>query len=187
MNNMRFFIALDISEQSKKELMAVQRQLSEIVPDIKLTDLEKLHLTVAFIGEQDENLKEDLATILENSTSGVSPFLLTPSYIDGFPDIHHPHIFWMGIKGDTDKLFIIRERVKDGLRKMGLETDERRFIPHIALGKISNFELKEGQERNLEKIDIENLSPIPINTIKLYESIPNHGFHSHNTLAEVKL
>ncbi len=184
---MRFFIALDIPERNKRELESIQRQLNELVPNILLTDLEKLHLTIAFIGEQDERLVEHLAKIINEAIIGISPFLLTPCYIDGFPNIHKAHTFWMGVKGDTDKLLIIRERVKDGLKKLGLETDERRFVPHIALGKIKNFELREGQERALEKLDTENLSPITVDAIKLYESIPNHGFHNHNTLAEAKL
>ncbi len=184
---MRFFLALDIPDQNKKEILAVQRQLKELIPETKLTDFEKLHLTIAFIGEQDDSIKDALVTILEKSSEGLPPFLLTPAYIDGFPNLHTAHIFWMGIKGDIDKLFILRERIKDGLIKLGVGADERRFVPHIAIAKITNFELREGEERGLEKIDLMSLSPIPVSSVKLYQSIPNHGFHNHNTLAEILL
>ncbi len=184
---MRFFIALDLSETNKKELTFIQSKLKDVVPNVTLTDPLKLHLTIAFIGEQEDSFKDSLAQLLTDAASGIAPFILTPSFIDGFPNLHKAHTFFMGVKGDIEKLFILRERVKDGLIKLNLEADERRFIPHIAIAKIKDFELKEQEERGLEKIDLLSLSPIPISSIKLYQSIPNHGFHHHNTLAEVKL
>lgn len=184
---MRFFIALEIPEQSKAELAKVQARLKEIIPDIKLTDNDKLHLTIAFIGEQPDEQKQPLIDIISTASSGISTFQVTPSYVDGFPSLHNAHILWMGVKGDIDKLFILRERVKDGLKTLNLNTDERRFVPHIALGKIKNFILTPAQEHELEKLDMQNFASITVSSIKLFESTPQDSFHIHNTLAEIRL
>lgn len=185
---MRFFIALEIPDQSRRQLKIVQKKLGQVIPGIRLTDNEKVHLTVAFVGEQDESLKDALTDVMQKATFGIAPFEVTPAYIDGFPELHHSRTFWVGVKGDIDKLFIIRERVKDGLVKLNLNTDERRYIPHIAIAKINKgFRLKPHQEVELEKIMSVPFDPIEITSIKLFESIPEHGFHIHNTLAEIKL
>lgn len=186
---MRFFIALEISDNCRESLQTVQSDLQQIVPDIRLTNNEKLHLTIAFIGEQPDSMVNNFIDIIKEAVAGISPFPIIPAYIDAFPNLHHPHTFWVGVKGDIDKLFVIRERIKDGLANLGLDTDDRRYIPHIAVGKVnSQYVLSEHQEQQLQEMAIKEDSPsINITSIKLFESIPEEGFHKHNTLAEIPL
>lgn len=185
---MRFFIALEIPDESKDQLKQIQDKLKEIIPLVRVTDNNKLHLTIAFIGEQPPELKIRLAEVMTKAVANIPPFEITPAFIDGFPNLHQAKIFWVGIKGDIDKLFIIRERIKDLLSDLLSESDERRYIPHIALAKVKNFNLKKVQEEKLESLLVnQNLAPIKVDSIKLFESIPNHGLHKHNTLAEVSL
>jgi 2'-5' RNA ligase len=184
---MRFFISLEIPPNSQQELSVMQNKLLQIVPNIQLTNPAKLHLTIAFVGEQPDQLKEPLIEILSKSVAGIKPFTVTPAYIDGFPNLHQANVLWVGVKGDIDKLFRIRERVKDGLVALKMDADERRFIPHIALGKVGKFELTPNQELEIEKLEQISFKPIKVTSIKLFESIPNLGFHDHNTLAEIKL
>lgn len=184
---MRFFIALEIPDNSKSELSDLQRKLKSIIPQMKSTDSDKLHLTIAFIGEQPESLKEPLTEVMGQSTTGISPFTITPGYIDGFPHLHTAHTLWIGVKGDIDKLLLIRHKIKDGLTHLNLNTDERRFIPHIALGKLNNFSITPAQELDLQKLESQNFQPIRVQSIKLFESVPDHSLHTHNTLAEIKL
>ncbi|MBI4036504.1 RNA 2',3'-cyclic phosphodiesterase [Candidatus Daviesbacteria bacterium] len=184
----RFFIALEIPDQSRAQLEEVQQKLKQVIPQLRLTDPEKVHLTVAFVGEQNDNLQPDLVAVIQKATWEIAPFEVTPAYIDGFPNLHHSHTFWVGVKGDIDKLFIIRERVKDGLARLGIPTDERRYIPHIAIAKTAKgFKLKPPQEVELERLMQIPFDPIAISSIKLFASLPEHGFHTHNTLAEIKL
>ncbi len=184
---MRFFIALEIPESSREEIELVQKQIKDVIPQIKLTDPQKLHLTVAFIGEEPDSLTEDLTDILRKSAQGIAPFFITPAYIDGFPSLHHARTMWVGIKGDIDRLMVLRERVKDGLVDLHLEVDERRYVPHIAIGKIDNFHINSDQEKQLEDIMNKQFHPIQIVSLKLFESIPQEGFHQHNTLADIHL
>jgi RNA 2',3'-cyclic 3'-phosphodiesterase len=184
---MRFFISLEIPENSREQLAEVQNKLIQIIPSLKPTDPDKLHLTIAFVGEQPDQLKEPLIEVLNKSVDGIHPFTVTPAYIDGFPNLHHAHVVWVGVKGDIDKLFMVRERIKDGLISLKMDADERRFIPHIALGKTSSFDLIPEQELEIEKLEQLQFNPIQVTSIKLFESVPDHGLHSHNTLAEIKL
>jgi RNA 2',3'-cyclic 3'-phosphodiesterase len=184
---MRFFVALDIPEQSRLDLSAIQQSLQQLVPSAKLTDPSKLHLTIAFVGDHDEKLKPRLIEILEKASEGISFFTVTPSYIDGFPHLHGARVLWVGVKDDIDKLYHLRHHVKDGLKTLGLPVDERRFVPHIALAKLNNFKISKEIEKRLEEIMEKQFSPIEVTSVKLFESIPEHGFHQHNTLAEIKL
>lgn len=184
---MRFFIALEIPENSKLQLESVQQKLKDLIPPVRLTDPTKLHLTLAFVGEEPDSLKDSLTEVIKNSVSNIPSFELTPAYIDGFPDIHEPQTIWVGVKGDIDKLLLIRERIKDGLKDLGLLVDERRFTPHIAIAKIRDFHLDSRTENSLAGIMGKEFDPIKITRIKLFDSVADEGFHKHNTLAEIKL
>lgn len=184
---MRFFVALEIPPENLEELIVLQKQVKEILPEIQLTEPDKMHLTIAFIGDQDESLKTDLIKLITDAARGVSAFEVSPGIIDGFPNIHHPNVLWVGVNGEIDNLLVLRERVKDGLKQLRLVVDERRFTPHITLAKTRGEVITPAQEQALQELALEKFKSIGVSSIKLFESIPNHGFHSHNTLAEVKL
>lgn len=167
--------------------MAVQEKIKQLIPEIRLTDNDKLHLTIAFVGEHPEEVKDQLVSLLQQASQGISKFEITPAYIDGFPKLHHAHTLWVGVKGDIDKLMIITERIKDGLIGLHLGVDERRYLPHIAIAKVDDIELTPDLEDRLQRIMMEHFDPIQISSVKLFESIPENGFHSHNTLAEIEL
>ena len=200
---MRFFIALEIPSENIPQFQAIQSKLSILIPQARITNLDKIHLTLAFLGEQPEQLQAKLTEIIKNAAKDIPPFEVTPAYIDGFPNIHQPNILWVGVKGDIDKVLLIREGIKDGLEDLNLPIDERRFIPHITIAKFnSSFKVDRNLEVELEKLMAQAFDPIIITSIKLFESVPNQGhstlrdepsgsdsksFHPHNVLAEVQL
>lgn len=185
---MRFFIALEIPSENILQFQAIQARLHTLIPQVRLTNLEKIHLTLAFLGEQPDELKDQLRNTIQAAALGVSSFEVTPAYIDGFPNLHHPQVLWVGVKGDVDQVLLIRERVKDGLTQVNLPVDERRFLPHITIAKLnSHFRVDQNLEVELEKIMAQPFAPIKITSIKLFESIPSGSFHKHHTLAEIQL
>jgi len=185
---MRFFIAFEIPSQNIPSFQAIQDRLSKLIPQAKITDLDKIHLTLAFLGEQEDQLQEKLIEIIKKAVENIPSFEVTPAYIDGFPNIHEPNILWVGVKGDIDKILLIRERVKDGLQSLNLPVDERRFVPHITIAKLrEDIKVDQNLEVELQKLMTLPFDPIRISSIKLFESVPNEGFHSHNTLSEIKL
>lgn len=185
---MRFFIALEIPTENLAQFQSIQERLHTLIPQARISDVDKIHLTLAFIGEQEDSLKDKLIEIIKDATINMPVFEVTPAYIDGFPDIHHPQVIWVGVKGDIDKILLIREGIKDGLETLGLPVDERRFTPHISIAKLNNgFDISRKLEVEIEKIMAEAFDPIRITSIKLFESEPNEGFHKHNTLAEIQL
>lgn len=185
---MRFFIALHIPPENQFEIKLIQQEIISIFPEAKLTEPDKLHVTIAFIGEQPAQMEYGLTEIIKQAVIDIPAFDLTPGYIDGFPHLHNPHTLWIGVKDDIDKLFILRERIKDSLSLLNEPLDQRRYVPHIAIAKMPpDLQITSEQERKLEKIMQKNFKPIKIDSVKLYESIPDHDFHKHNTLAEIKL
>lgn len=185
---MRFFIALEIPEENRAEFQSIQARLHTLIPQAKLTNVDKIHLTLAFIGEQPDEFRDKLIDVIQKAVFQIPPFEITPAYMDGFPSLHQPNVLWIGVKGDIDKLFLVAERIKDELEYLQLPVSERRFVPHISIAKVnSGFTVDRALEENLEKVASNNFAPIRVSSIKLFESAPDGGLHKHNTLAEIKL
>ncbi len=184
---MRFFIALEITDQNRTQIRQIQQEVAQVLPEARLTNPEKLHLTLAFIGEQPDSLKERLVETLAKATRDIPPFEITPGYINGFPSLHHPNVLWIGVKGDIDRLIVIQQRLEDELTDLKLPVDTRPFMPHITIAKFNSPEISHKIEDQLREIMDRHLDPIYIDSIKLFESIPDSGLHSHNTLAEIRL
>lgn len=184
---MRFFIALEITNENRAQIKYIQQEVSKILPSARLTNINKFHLTLAFIGDQPNSLKERLIETMSKAVDTVSPFSVVPAYIGGFPHLHHCNVIWVGVRGDIDKLMIVQERIQTDLAYLHLPTDNRPFTPHITLVKQSGLVLDHILQDKLQKIMDRHFNPILIDSIKLFESIPDQGFHTHNTLAEIRL
>lgn len=184
---MRFFIALDLSRENSRQVQDIQTLLSTQIPQVKLTDSTNLHLTLAYVGEQPDQYKDKITEVIKNSCKGIPPFTVSPSFIDGFPDIHSAQVLWLGLKGEVGNLFVLRERIKDGLIDLRLVVDERRFSPHITIGKLSKTDISAEVEKRLQDVVNFPFSPIHVNSIKLFQSIAQNGVHTHNILSETKL
>lgn len=185
---MRYFIALEIPSGNRSQFQPIQDKLHTLIPQVRITNLNKIHLTLAFLGEQPDQLKDQLVEIIKKAVKDTPSFEVAPAYIDGFPNIHHANVLWIGVKGDIDKLLIIREYIKDSVESMHLPIDERRFVPHITIAKSNeNLQISHETETKLEEMMVDAFTPIQITSIKLFESEPDNGLHKHNTLAEIKL
>ena len=82
---------------------------------------------------------------------------------------------------------IIQERIQTDLVYLHLPTDNRPFTPHITIAKKQGLIIDGHLQDKLQKIMKQHFDPILIDSIKLFESIPEQGFHTHNTLAEIYL
>ncbi len=61
--SMRFFIALEIPSGNLAQFQAIQHSLHTLIPQSKLTDVDKIHLTLAFLGEQNPAIKDKFVNL----------------------------------------------------------------------------------------------------------------------------
>lgn len=184
---MRFFIALEIPELSKSQIRSVQQGLKALIPQIRLADTSKIHLTIAFPGDQADSLQNKLTQVIQEAVLGIDPFEVTPSFLGAFPNLDHPYTFWIGVKGGVLRLHLLQKRIKQALEDLNLPIDKRPYTPHIAIAKIQNYSLPKVMRVRVEELMQQPFNPIYITKVKLFESVPEGGFHTHNTLAEIEL
>ena len=159
----RLFVAIDLPEEINEQLADIGGHLD----GIRWYDAHQLHMTLKFIGEVQrvkfESIREKL-----NQING-DAFELTVDGLGYFPPKRHPRVIWAGVQ-ENAKLLGLQQDIEDVLSKEGIEPDNRKFKPHITLGKnIAVNKRKVEQFINDEGHDL-LIQQVPVNQFKLYSS-----------------
>jgi len=132
---MRTFIAIELPEEIKTILERIQNDLKQTHADVKWVNPENIHLTLKFLGEIDEDLIEQIRSILNGIAQKNSSFNICLSNLGVFPKLQYPRVIWIGITNDQPVIKIAEDLEKEMI-KIGLPAESRAFSSHITLGRV---------------------------------------------------
>jgi len=95
---------------------------------------ENVHLTLKFLGELPEERVEDVCPAVDAAAEGVSSFVMNLKGFGVFPSPRRPSVFWVGVDLDPT-LAGLQDRTEDALAKLGYPREDRRFHPHLTVGR----------------------------------------------------
>jgi 2'-5' RNA ligase len=127
----RLNIALPVGPPTSTELC----RLVEDIQGVKWREEEHLHLTLRFVGEVHQDLKEALVRALQNIS--VEPFILPVECLSVFPSRGQPHVIYAGIGSAHPRLFQLQHRVEEALASIGIPFELRAYSPHITIARTS--------------------------------------------------
>src|SRR2546421_4845022 len=142
----RTFIALELDESLQRYLGETTRRMAQELPGLRWVAPEGIHLTLAFLGElNDEQLAEALRAT-ERAAREVSPFeyRLTRPGLFGSPK--QPRVIWIGIDEPSGNLQLLHRQLSLELVQRGFEIDTRPFSPHLTLARIKGPLKQEEQQ-----------------------------------------
>jgi 2'-5' RNA ligase len=167
----RIFIAINLPEKIKEELLSFQRKFSEL--PARWVKKENLHITLAFLGYvKDEDIPK-IIEITKNVAKNHSPFsinLIKVCY--GPPKIKPPRMVWV-IGEKNENLWKLQENLKNALMEMKitqLEEEGRGFVPHITLARIRKWEFKQIEPEERPEIDEDVNFSFEVKSIEIMES-----------------
>jgi len=128
--SLRVFAALPLPERIADEAAEL---MDEQVPFANWRPLEALHVTLAFFGDLDEPMIEELD--LELAAIAVPQFQLRLSGAGHFGK-KRPSALWLGVEAGRELAELARRCRKAGLRA-GVEMERRVFLPHLTLAYLS--------------------------------------------------
>lgn len=133
---MRLFIALDMPEQIKNALMAIEHELKNI-PGVALRGVPRgqLHLTLQFLGEVTEQqfviLKDLLASI------PMQPFTVCLGSLGVLTHKEHIRLVYIDLVGND--LAHLAEHIRRATSLL-IKTENRSFLSHITLARVAFLE-----------------------------------------------
>jgi 2'-5' RNA ligase len=134
---LRTFIAIPVPET----LFPVLRHLKTLVQrngsKVKWVRPEAIHLTLKFLGHTPESSVKEIRSILSELAQDQMTFQLSITGTGCFPKQERPRILWLGINGELDPLNQLVSKINRRLEPLGFLTEEKTFIPHLTLARIS--------------------------------------------------
>lgn len=181
----RIFIAINLPEDVKTALAGFQDKWSDL--PARWTKPENLHITLAFIGDIEEDGISEIQQIIKNVIAPASPELASEggrhgsfaislnkiSYSPYKKDKESPRMIWaLGKKSaDFDSLCDKLGKALVGLPKIHFKPEVRESIPHITLARIKEWEWRRIEPD--ERPEIEEFIDLnfQVNSIELMESV----------------
>lgn len=171
----RLFIALDLAIPVVEQLAVFQEELQETLAgeeDIRVrwTSAENIHLTLKFLGDTEEALVPMLRETLADLVKPLFPFEVEARGVGFFPGPTKPRIIWSGFdKQGAEVLSLLNKAVERDLEQLGFEKEQRKFRPHVTLGRVKSRQRPDFTELG-EEIGARSFGKSYIKDIILYES-----------------
>lgn len=127
---MRLFVAVDIDESLKPEILKLQEKFH--VRGIKLVEPENIHFTLKFLGEQSQKNIYEIKHILEKISSDTTCFEIKIAGVGAFPSEKFIRVLWL----DSSGLEPLMEKVQGALSAMRKEEYEAK--PHLTLARVNS-------------------------------------------------
>jgi RNA 2',3'-cyclic 3'-phosphodiesterase len=133
----RLFVALAPPESALDELEDAVVPLRAAAPELRWTGRESWHLTLAFLGEVDEQVLPDLATRLERAAHRHPPQHLAIAGGGAFPSARRAQVLWAGFAADNKALASLADSVAAAARRAGAPPpgQHKQFRAHLTLAR----------------------------------------------------
>ena len=184
MGKIRAFIAIDIKTFPK--LTQLEQELKQTKANIKLVEPENIHITLKFLGDTDENLIEEINTIIEESVKKTKPFEIQLKNTGVFPNQNYIKVIWIGIH-NSEKIAEISQQIDEQLFDLGFEQEKRPFSPHLTIARVKSAENKDQLLNIINKYQDLTFQEIKVESIKLKKSQLTPKGPIYTTLKEIKL
>jgi 2'-5' RNA ligase len=129
---MRLFIALDIDDEIRGHIVRFVEGVSGFAPEARWAKPDSLHVTLKFIGEQQEPMLEEIKSALGRIEA--SAVALQFRGYGFFPTAKAPRVFWVGIEAGPE-LATLAATVDQQTARLGIPKEERSFSPHLTLAR----------------------------------------------------
>ena len=138
--------------------------------NIKWTSIDNIHITLAFLGDTQENLINDISIMLAEKCGGNGKFSLTLKGCGLFRNFSDPRIIWTGIE-PSDRLIQLNKSIMDGLKVLNIKMEDRPYNPHLTLGRIKHLNDKDLLKSLIDRFQNTELQAVSLSEVILYESI----------------
>jgi 2'-5' RNA ligase len=134
----RAFIAVNISDDQKREASAMVRRLSSLGARVKWVESSNLHITLKFLGDTDEKLLPELYESVEIALKDAAGFDLSFEGLGCFPNPRRPKVIWIGIKDGYENLKSMAGQIEKAVVPLGFEPEGRPFSAHLTIGRVKD-------------------------------------------------
>ena len=128
-------------------------------------DADKLHLTLAFLGNVAEDRFDDLAKALKGAASTVAPFDLTLDRIGAFPHERSPRVVYIGARQQGANFRNAAKIARSAYEGLGFAFKDD-AVAHVTIARVKGS----ARTQPVPAIDVKPI-PVAVVELALFESI----------------
>jgi 2'-5' RNA ligase len=170
---MRCFIAIEIPEDIRMDLAALQKELAGRVDihkgDVKWVELQGMHLTLKFLGEVPDNQIIDVCNTTKEVAGRHAAFDFAVRKVGTFGG-RSARVLWVGAGLDCPELLSAQQDLEEQLDQAGWPREARLFSGHLTLCRIRNSKAGEKLADLANQYKDFDLGVVRAGAICVYES-----------------
>ncbi len=153
MEQIRTFVAIELSQEVKDGLGRLQDRLKDQLPErsVRWVRPGGIHLTLKFLGDVPSPRITSVSQAVDTVCRSFQAFGIELAGLGCFPNVRRPRVVWVGVREPTGTLARLQKAVEGALAELGFEPEDRPFSPHLTLGRV---------QRKVSKHDLQRLSKV---------------------------
>ncbi len=167
----RLFLAIEIPQTYYSLVESLQTQVSRLKVPIIWKDLDRLHLTLNFIGRVDDAELPAVRGQMRSIAKKFPAFILRPAFLESLYNRHDGSFIYLSPAGDVNLLKELQQSFGAKLGEMNLP-QQNRFLPHIKIGEYQKADpttTKQFMDK-VGQIDLASWPEFTVERITLFES-----------------
>ena len=189
--NLRTFIAVAASPEVRSAAVKLMNRLrgSAAATGVKWVAPDNLHWTLQFLGDVDERDIPEVCQAVATAATECEAFDIEARGAGAFPSADRPRTLWIGAGQGSREMALLQTAVERRLRKRGYRGEERRFIPHITLGRAGRKGQPQSLASELAELRDYDAGSMLVDEVTVYSSQlgpdgPTYDVLAHAPLAE---
>ncbi|WP_235867555.1 RNA 2',3'-cyclic phosphodiesterase [Ureibacillus chungkukjangi] len=134
MSKHHYFLAAKLPKEVKEFLKEWVEANKIDFPFARWVHHEDFHITLAFLGFAEENMKQEVIETMAQVLINENPLTLTLNKIGTFGPHKKPRIFWADVE-QSEELNEVQKKVYRQCTNIGFQLDKKPFRPHITLAR----------------------------------------------------
>ncbi len=186
----RLFIAAELPEDLRQELVLLQQRLRRSNPPVRWVDPATMHLTLWFLGDVAEEQLPHLTLALTDAFADQVAVTVHLTHVGAFPNVRRPSVIWAGLTDDQHGLRAWYASLARQLDPLGFPAESRPFQPHLTLGRVRREASAEQQTRlgaTIRTMTVSVRDTWSLRHIALFQSELHPEGPRHTPLARVDL
>ncbi len=151
---MRTFVSLNLDEVTRKTVSDYLNKFRSSLDNrdirkIKWESEDKFHITMFFIGDINESIKDNLIKDLDEiGNLSIGNINFSFKKIGAFPGLKNPRVLFVDCANEGTKLSDLYKYVADIMAKYGFKQNNK-FKPHITIGRVRKNEYVNFEDVNV--------------------------------------
>ncbi|MBI5343275.1 MAG: RNA 2',3'-cyclic phosphodiesterase [Deltaproteobacteria bacterium] len=184
---MRAFIGIGLPPECRRAIAEAVFPLRAKRPAVSWTSEPNLHVTLKFLGQIPPERVDEIGSLLAETARGFGPFEFSVEGPGGFPALRAPRVLWIGIREPLELVGKLHENMENALSGAGFPREERRFHPHITVGRVRDRLPPGWWEEYAKALSGKSFGVVGVSSFQLYESRLSPGGAAYCVLRDVPL